>query len=59
MFDTISEETQLILTVIVIAVLFVLVTWNTKRNKNKLYNRNERNYRKNYFKKKTQETDKK
>lgn len=59
MFDTISEEAQLILTVIVIAVLFVLVTWNTKRNKNKLYNRNERNYRKNYFKKKTQETDKK
>ncbi|MEW7280072.1 hypothetical protein ABW636_15870 [Aquimarina sp. 2201CG1-2-11] len=47
-----SEQTQLILTVLAIAVLFVIVSWNTKRNKNKLYNRDKRNFRKNYEKKK-------
>ncbi len=52
MFDSLSEETQLILMVIGIAILFVLVSWNTKRNKNKLYGRGKRNFKNNYLKKK-------
>ncbi len=52
MFDSLSEETQLILMIIGIAVLFALVSWNTKRNKNKLYGRKKRNFKKNYFDKK-------
>lgn len=47
-----SEQNQLILLVIAIAILFAIVSWNTKRNKNKLYHRDTRNFRKNYQKKK-------
>ncbi|WP_158250413.1 hypothetical protein [Aquimarina sp. I32.4] len=53
MLNSLSQETQLILMVIAIGILFALVTWNTKRNKKKLYNRDERNFRKNYSKKKS------
>ncbi|WP_167571735.1 MULTISPECIES: hypothetical protein [Aquimarina] len=52
MLDALSEETQLILVVIIIAVLFIIISWNTKRNKSKLYDRDKRNFRKNYLKKK-------
>ncbi len=52
MFDSLSEETQLILMIIGIVVLFVAVSWNTKRNKNRLYNRGKRNFKKNYMEKK-------
>lgn len=52
MFDSISEETQIILMIIGIAALFLAVSWNTKRNKEKLYNRGKRNFRKNYVDKK-------
>ncbi len=52
MFNSLSEETQLILMIIGIALLFILVSWNTKRNKSKLYGRKKRNFKKNYFDKK-------
>ncbi|WP_161634404.1 hypothetical protein [Aquimarina pacifica] len=52
MFDSLSEEMQLILMIIGIAVLFVAVSWNTKRNKNKLYHRGKRNFKNNYLAKK-------
>jgi len=52
MFESISEETQLILVLIGIALLFFVVRWNSARNKRKLYNRDKRDFRKNYFKKK-------
>ncbi len=52
MFDSLSEEIQLILMVIGIAILFVAVSWNTKRNKRRFYDRNKRNFRKNYMDKK-------
>ncbi|SHJ54972.1 hypothetical protein [Aquimarina spongiae] len=55
MFDSLSGETQLILMVIGIAVLFAIVSWNTKNNKRKLYDRDKRNFKKNYFKKKEKE----
>lgn len=47
MFESLSGETQLILMVIGIAVLFILVFYNTRRNKNKLYNRRKRNFKDN------------
>lgn len=52
MFDSLSEENQLIIVIIGISILFILVLWNTKRNKRKLYNRTNRDFKKNYFKKK-------
>lgn len=52
MFDSLSEETQLILMVIGIAILFIAVSWNTKRNKSRFYDRGKRNFRKNYMEKK-------
>ncbi|MEW7292647.1 hypothetical protein [Aquimarina sp. 2304DJ70-9] len=52
MFDSLSEETQLILMIIGIAILFLAVSWNTKRNKDKLYGRKKRNFKNNYLKKK-------
>ena len=52
MFDALSEKTQLILLLIGIAILFGAVLWNSSRNKRKLYNRDAKNFRKNYFKKK-------
>ncbi len=52
MSDALSEETQLILVIIIIAILFIVISWNNKRNKSKLYNRDKRNFRKNYLKKK-------
>ncbi|MBQ4803782.1 hypothetical protein J8L88_13045 [Aquimarina sp. MMG015] len=52
MFDALSEETQLVLVIIGIALLFFVVRWNSGRNKKKLYDRSTRDFRKNYFKKK-------
>ncbi|TYP70855.1 hypothetical protein [Aquimarina intermedia] len=52
MFSSLSEETQLVLAIIAIALLFGLVVWNSKKNKSKLYHRDQRNFRKNYYKKK-------
>lgn len=51
MLNALSEDTQLIFTIIGIALLFIIVLWNSKRNNRKLYNRSERNFRKNYVKK--------
>ncbi|MEB3344530.1 hypothetical protein U6A24_03605 [Aquimarina gracilis] len=52
MFDSLSEETQVILIIIGIAILFLAVSFNTKRNKRRLYDRDKRNFRKNYMNKK-------
>ncbi len=58
MLQSLSEETQLLLVLIAIAVLFIAVMWNTGRNKRKLYDRNKRNFRKNYLDKKTNDAHK-
>lgn len=52
MLNTLSEENQLIIAIIGIAILFAIVLWNSKRNSSKLYHRDQRNFKKNYFKKK-------
>ncbi|MFC5046428.1 hypothetical protein HN014_13810 [Aquimarina sp. TRL1] len=54
MLASLSEETQLVLAIIGIAILFGIVLWNTKRNRKKLYHREQRNFKKNYAKKKHQ-----
>jgi len=51
MFDALSEETQLVVVIIGIALLFFIVRWNSGRNKKKLYDRSGRDFRKNYLKK--------
>ncbi len=50
--ESFSELNQLIFLIVGIAGLFLLVFWNTKRNKNKRFNRKNRDFRKNYYDKK-------
>ncbi|RZT00277.1 hypothetical protein [Aquimarina brevivitae] len=52
MFDSLSEETQLLVMVLGLALLFILVMWNTKRNSSKFYGRKKRDFRKNVQEKK-------
>lgn len=47
MLNSLSEETQLIVLVIGIAILFAAVMWNSGRNRKKLYGRRKRDFRKN------------
>lgn len=47
-----SEETQLVLLIIAIAILFILVILNNKRNKKLRYDREKRHFNRNYYKKK-------
>ena len=47
-----TEKSQLIFVIIGIAILAYLVYLNSKRNQKKLYHRQERNFRKNYYQKK-------
>ncbi|WP_188458388.1 hypothetical protein [Psychroflexus planctonicus] len=51
MLEEISAEIQLIFVIIVIAILFVLVLWNNKRNRKKRFDREQRNFRKNIHEK--------
>ncbi|SHI38159.1 hypothetical protein SAMN04488096_101368 [Mesonia phycicola] len=61
MLENISEKTQLIITIIVLAVLFFAVVKNNTRNKEKRYDRKSRNFRKNFYDRRKQQnqTDKK
>lgn len=54
MLNQLSAENQLILVVIGIAILFVLVLLNNKRNAKKRFEREQRNFRKNFYSKKKQ-----
>lgn len=45
-------------TIVILAVLFIVVRWNTARNKKKLYDREGRNFRENYFKRKEEKEEK-
>jgi len=57
MLDSLSGELQLILMIVGIAILFALVSWNNKRNKNKLYHRNKRDFKQNYLAKKREQNN--
>lgn len=50
-----SSDIQVILLIVGIALLFGIVLWNNKRNQHKRYNRDKRNFRKNYHEKKRKE----
>ncbi|MFO7701436.1 MAG: hypothetical protein R6V37_00430 [Psychroflexus maritimus] len=52
MLESISAENQIIAIVIFLALMFLLVVFNHRRNTKKQYNREKRNFRKNYFEKK-------
>lgn len=52
MLENLSEETQLIIAIIGIAVLCLIVFANNRHNKRKQYQRKNRNFQKNYHEKK-------
>lgn len=52
MFDSLPVVTQFVLIVIGIALLFLYVFSNSKKNKEKLYKRKRRDFRKNYYERK-------
>ncbi|MEP0263888.1 hypothetical protein [Dokdonia sp.] len=55
-FDSLSNTTQIFVVFIGLAILFILVFFNNKKNKDKLYHRKRRNFKDNYnAKKKTKE----
>ena len=47
--ESLSPITQIFLTFIGIAVLFILVFFNNKKNKNRLYSRKRRSFKDNYY----------
>lgn len=47
-FDSLSSTSQIFIVFIGLAILFLLVFANNKRNKKKLYNRKRRNFKDNY-----------
>ena len=51
-FDSLSPTTQIVALFVGIAILFLLVFSNNKRNKGKLYDRKRRSFRSNYYDKK-------
>lgn len=56
MLEQISAENQFILLVIGIGILFVLVLTNNKRNRKKRFEREQRNFRKNFYSKKNKKS---
>ncbi|WP_192901725.1 hypothetical protein [Psychroflexus aestuariivivens] len=57
MLEELSPEMQFILIIVGLAVLFLLVFWNNKRNKSKRFDRDKRNFRKNFYEKKQKQKD--
>lgn len=51
MLENISAENQIIAIVVFLALMFLLVVLNHRRNIKKQYNRDQRKFRKNYYKK--------
>lgn len=47
-FDSLSNTSQIFIVFIGLAILFIIVFANNKRNKNKLYHRKRRNFKENY-----------
>jgi len=54
-FNSLSPTTQIVALFVGIAILFLLVFSNNKRNKGKLYDRKRRSFRENYYTRKKNE----
>jgi len=54
-FNTLSPSTQIVLLFVGIAILFLAVFSNSKKNKSKLYNGKRRSFRDNYYDRKKKE----
>ncbi|MFO7745706.1 MAG: hypothetical protein R6V36_10025 [Psychroflexus sp.] len=52
MLEQFSPDMQFIIVIAIIAVLFLLVFFNNKRNKQKRYDRKNRDFRRNFYEKK-------
>jgi hypothetical protein len=52
MLEQLSPDTQFILVIVILAVLFLAVFLNNKSNKRKRYDRKNRDFRKNFYDKK-------
>ncbi len=52
MLEQFSPDIQFIIVIAIIAVLFLLVFFNNKRNKQKRYGRKNRDFRRNFYEKK-------
>ena len=52
MLEQFSTDMQFIIVIIAIAILFFLVLFNNKRNRQKRYDRKNRNFRRNFYEKK-------
>lgn len=47
LLESLSADFQLVILIVGIAILFLVVFWNNKRNQHKRYNRTKRNFRQN------------
>ena len=56
-FDSLSNTAQIGLVFAVLAVLFIVVFFNNKKNKEKRYNRRGRNFKENYYNRKRENKD--
>ncbi len=56
-FDSLSNTSQIFVVFIGLAILFLLVFANNKRNKDKLYHRKRRNFKDNYQAKRKEKTE--
>ena len=54
-FNQLSPSTQIVLLFVGIAILFLAVFSNSKKNKSKLYDRKRRSFRDNYYDRKKKE----
>tara|TARA_R110001632_G_scaffold48293_6_gene121720 strand:+ start:178 stop:354 length:177 start_codon:yes stop_codon:yes gene_type:complete len=51
-FDSLSETAQIGLVFFILMILFLLVFFNNRKNKEKRYNRRGRNFKENFYNKK-------
>lgn len=56
-FDSLSSTSQIFIVFIGLAILFLLVFANNRRNKKRLYNRKRRNFKDNYEAKKKEKQE--
>jgi hypothetical protein len=56
-FDSLSNTAQIGLVFLILAILFILVFFNNRKNKEKRYNRRGRNFKENYYNRKRENNE--